>query len=78
MNEETNISLKQKKVLSDKAFKAYPKLTSMFKRNRKANHKVSLTKNIDLIYGVTTNGGIIVDFGQGRMMDFWDFIQSLS
>lgn len=67
----------EKRELSQKAIEAYPKLVSMFKKNKKANHKITLNKVIDLVYGVTTKGDIIVDFGQGKTMKFWDFIRSL-
>ena len=67
----------QKKELSGKALDAYPKLVNMYKKNKKANHKITISSEIDLIYGVTTKGDIIADFGQGRVMQFWDFIRSL-
>ena len=74
---DKTMTTKQKQQLQDKAMKAYPVLVKKYKANKKANHKVTLNKNIDLVYGATTNGDIIADFGMGRMMGFWDFIRSL-
>ena len=71
------LALTEKKELAQKAMEAYPKLVDMFKKNKKANHKITLNKAINLVYGVTTKGDIIVDFGQGKHMRFWDFIRSL-
>jgi len=71
------MKVSEKKELRKKAMESYPKLVTMFKKNKKVNHKIKLNNVINLIYGVTTKKDIIVDFGQGNVMQFWDFIRSL-
>lgn len=64
-------------VLKEKALEAYPQLVTMFKKNRKMNHRMDIAKGVTLVYGVSTKGDIIVHIGSGKVMAFWDFMRAL-